>query len=66
MSDGALAVVDRAKAIEAAIDDAAADDVILIAGKGHENYQVIGERTLTFSDVGAASACLAARSARQP
>ena len=66
MSDDALAIVDRAKAIEAAIDDAAADDVILIAGKGHENYQVIGERKLTFSDVGAASACLAARSARQP
>ena len=65
MSDDAMAVVDRAKAIEAAINDAAADDVILIAGKGHENYQVIGERTLTFSDVSAASTCLAARSERQ-
>ena len=42
--------VDRKLAIESAIDDASRDDIILIAGKGHEEYQEIrGERTF-FSD----------------
>ena len=37
---------DRRKAMAAAVDNASAGDVILIAGKGHENYQIIGaERT---------------------
>ncbi|WP_372762336.1 UDP-N-acetylmuramoyl-L-alanyl-D-glutamate--2,6-diaminopimelate ligase [Pseudoalteromonas sp.] len=41
---------DRATAISYAIDNAAADEVILIAGKGHEDYQIIGEQRINFCD----------------
>ncbi len=41
---------DRRTAIEAAIQAAAEGDVVLIAGKGHENYQIIGNQTLHFDD----------------
>ena len=52
---------DRAKAIEAAIAGADAADVILIAGKGHEQTQEIAGRKLPFSDAAVASAALARR-----
>ncbi|MGA2915057.1 MAG: UDP-N-acetylmuramoyl-L-alanyl-D-glutamate--2,6-diaminopimelate ligase [Sedimentisphaerales bacterium] len=42
---------DRKKAIEAAIKDAQAGDIVLIAGKGHESYQIIGTEKLHFSDI---------------
>lgn len=42
--------VDREKAIQQAIHMAAAGDVILIAGKGHEDYQIIGATKTHFSD----------------
>ena len=41
---------DRARAIGLAIERAQADDVVLIAGKGHETYQIIGSKRLDFSD----------------
>lgn len=41
---------DRRKAIEQAVSMARAGDVILIAGKGHEDYQVIGTERIHFSD----------------
>ncbi len=41
---------DRARAIERAILDADADDVVLLAGKGHENYQIIGKDKRHFDD----------------
>ncbi len=41
---------DRRKAIELAINIAAKDDIVLIAGKGHENYQIIGTQKFPFSD----------------
>jgi UDP-N-acetylmuramoyl-L-alanyl-D-glutamate--2,6-diaminopimelate ligase len=41
---------DRKKAITLAIDSAAPNDVVLIAGKGHENYQIIGKQKFPFSD----------------
>lgn len=63
MSDDAVAIDDRAAAIAHAVNSAASGDVILIAGKGHENYQVIGDRVLSFSDFGAARESLTARSA---
>jgi len=46
----ALRIVDRAEAIEAAVRDAAADDLVLVAGKGHEDYQQRGSARLPFSD----------------
>tara|TARA_B100000700_G_scaffold93359_2_gene105382 strand:- start:774 stop:2243 length:1470 start_codon:yes stop_codon:yes gene_type:complete len=42
--------VDRAKAIALAITQAGSEDIVLIAGKGHEDYQIIGEQTLAFCD----------------
>ena len=52
---------DRARAIEQAIAQAASDDVVLIAGKGHEDYQEIAGKRLPFSDALAAREALARR-----
>jgi len=41
---------DRRKAIELAIKTTVKDDIVLIAGKGHENYQIIGTQKFDFSD----------------
>lgn len=43
-------VEDRRAAIFKAIEQAKSGDVVLIAGKGHETYQVIGEKVLEFDD----------------
>lgn len=43
-------VLDRRAAIQQAIDEAGAGDLVLIAGKGHEDYQIIGDQVLPFSD----------------
>ncbi len=51
-------VHDRAAAIGRAVTAAAADDVVLIAGKGAENYQIVGARSLPFSDRDVALSCL--------
>lgn len=56
-----IAIVDRREAIERAIRDARPGDLVLIAGKGHEKYQVIGDRTLPFDDVEVARAALGRR-----
>ena len=50
---------DRGVAIEGALGAARAADVILLAGKGHETVQEIGDRKLPFSDVAVATAALA-------
>ena len=42
--------IDREKAIEKAINMAEKGDIILIAGKGHETYQIIGNKTVHFDD----------------
>jgi UDP-N-acetylmuramoyl-L-alanyl-D-glutamate--2,6-diaminopimelate ligase len=49
---------DRKKAIEFAIETAARDDIVLIAGKGHEDYQIIGTQKFDFSDKLIAQKCL--------
>jgi UDP-N-acetylmuramoyl-L-alanyl-D-glutamate--2,6-diaminopimelate ligase len=59
-----LAIVDRGEAIEKAIKDAKPGDLIVIAGKGHEKYQVIGDREIPFDDVKVARAALARRRSR--
>jgi UDP-N-acetylmuramoyl-L-alanyl-D-glutamate--2,6-diaminopimelate ligase len=45
-----LTIADRAQAIDMAIQQAKAGDLVLIAGKGHENYQIFAQQTLPFSD----------------
>ena len=58
---GLLSIADRREAIEKAIELAKPDDVVLIAGKGHEKYQVIGAQVLPFDDVAVARGALAKR-----
>ena len=59
-----LRLADRAQAIQAALQQAAGADVVLIAGKGHEDYQEIAGRRLPFSDLAVARAALAQRQQR--
>jgi UDP-N-acetylmuramoyl-L-alanyl-D-glutamate--2,6-diaminopimelate ligase len=55
---GATEIGDRRQAIRHAIASLARGDVLLIAGKGHERGQIIGDRTLPFSDHEAAQSAL--------
>jgi UDP-N-acetylmuramoyl-L-alanyl-D-glutamate--2,6-diaminopimelate ligase len=41
---------DRAVAIRKAIEEAHAGDVVILAGKGHETYQIFRDRTIHFDD----------------
>lgn len=43
-------IADRAEAIHAAIDAAGSGDLVLIAGKGHEDYQILGTQKIHFDD----------------
>ena len=43
-------IVDRREAINHAIHDAKAGDIVIIAGKGHENYQILKNKTIHFDD----------------
>ncbi|MBU2470108.1 MAG: UDP-N-acetylmuramoyl-L-alanyl-D-glutamate--2,6-diaminopimelate ligase, partial [Proteobacteria bacterium] len=54
---------DRATAIALAIDAAGPEDVVLIAGKGHEDYQIVGQTRRHFDDREQAAAALARRGA---
>ena len=54
--------IDRKRAIELAIARAAASDVVVIAGKGHETEQIVGSEVRHFDDVEVAKAALAASS----
>ncbi len=58
------AIVDRAAAIEKAVAMARPGDLVLIAGKGHEKTQHIGDRVLAFDDADVSRAALARRHAR--
>ncbi|MFT3812605.1 MAG: UDP-N-acetylmuramoyl-L-alanyl-D-glutamate--2,6-diaminopimelate ligase [Acidovorax sp.] len=64
MAAGAEAESDRAIAIARAVAGAAPADVVLIAGKGHEDYQETAGQRLPFSDMAQARAALARREAR--
>ena len=56
---GAREIGDRRAAIAAAIAMAGAGDIVLIAGKGHEQGQIVKDRTLPFDDVTVARECAA-------
>lgn len=58
---GAVEIGDRAEAIRKAITDLKAGDVLLIAGKGHETGQIVGDRVLPFSDHDAVATALQGR-----
>jgi UDP-N-acetylmuramoyl-L-alanyl-D-glutamate--2,6-diaminopimelate ligase len=49
-ASGREVIVDRTEAIEAALTAAGPGDVVVIAGKGHEDYQIVGERRLHLDD----------------
>jgi UDP-N-acetylmuramoyl-L-alanyl-D-glutamate--2,6-diaminopimelate ligase len=55
----AFEVPGRREAIAAAVAEAGADDIVLLAGKGHEQGQVVGDRVLPFDDVAVARECAA-------
>ncbi|PZN92158.1 MAG: UDP-N-acetylmuramoyl-L-alanyl-D-glutamate--2,6-diaminopimelate ligase [Alphaproteobacteria bacterium] len=56
---GASEIGDRRSAIAAAIAESGPDDIVLVAGKGHEQGQVVGDRVLPFDDVQVARECAA-------
>jgi UDP-N-acetylmuramoyl-L-alanyl-D-glutamate--2,6-diaminopimelate ligase len=59
------AIEDRAAAIARAVAMATPGDLVLVAGKGHEKTQHIGDAILPFDDVAVSRAALAARRARK-
>jgi UDP-N-acetylmuramoyl-L-alanyl-D-glutamate--2,6-diaminopimelate ligase len=61
MSEHVVAIEDRKSAIAHAISAANTEDTILIAGKGHENYQIIGTEKMHFSDAEVCAGFLAIR-----
>jgi UDP-N-acetylmuramoyl-L-alanyl-D-glutamate--2,6-diaminopimelate ligase len=60
---GAVEIGDRAEAIRAGIAGLAPGDVLVVAGKGHESGQIIGDRVLPFSDHDAVAAVLGGKAA---
>jgi len=57
-TDNYSVVVDRREAIAGALSAAGRGDIVLIAGKGHENYQVFKGKTVPFDDIQVAQECL--------
>jgi UDP-N-acetylmuramoyl-L-alanyl-D-glutamate--2,6-diaminopimelate ligase len=57
---------DREKAIGMAMDEARSGDIVLLAGKGHENYQILADRTFEFDDRDMARGALRARGFEGP
>jgi UDP-N-acetylmuramoyl-L-alanyl-D-glutamate--2,6-diaminopimelate ligase len=60
---GAREIGDRREAIRAAVAELAAGDVLLVAGKGHESGQIVGDRVLPFTDHEAVAAALGEKAA---
>jgi UDP-N-acetylmuramoyl-L-alanyl-D-glutamate--2,6-diaminopimelate ligase len=64
-SGSSVQIADRREAIARTIAEAGSDDVIVIAGKGHETYQVIGDRVVHFDDREEAEIALKKRDEKQ-
>jgi UDP-N-acetylmuramoyl-L-alanyl-D-glutamate--2,6-diaminopimelate ligase len=58
----AFVILDRAEAIQTAVQNANDNDIVLIAGKGHEVTQIVGEQVLPFDDAEQVQRALHARS----
>jgi UDP-N-acetylmuramoyl-L-alanyl-D-glutamate--2,6-diaminopimelate ligase len=65
-SKGYIVEPDRKEAIRVGIEAAAPEDLVLIAGKGHETYQIVGYRTLPFDDRKVAQEMLLMNTNRRP
>jgi len=63
--NGCLVIADRAQAIDFAVQQAKAGDLVLIAGKGHEDYQIFADQTISFSDTKQARLALQRRIAKR-
>lgn len=63
--NGCLVIADRAQAIDFAVQQAKSGDVVLVAGKGHEDYQIFAGQTLPFSDIRQARLALQRRLAKR-
>jgi UDP-N-acetylmuramoyl-L-alanyl-D-glutamate--2,6-diaminopimelate ligase len=63
---GYVTELDRARAIDAAVLGASAGDTVIICGKGHEEYQLVGLTRLPFDDRAEAARALTLRRARIP
>ena len=63
-SKGYLTIPDRREAIRAAVNLVQPDDILLISGKGHEDYQIIGSKRHHFSDKEEVIEALALRAAK--
>jgi UDP-N-acetylmuramoyl-L-alanyl-D-glutamate--2,6-diaminopimelate ligase len=64
---GAATVIpDRAEAIHRAVEEAAPGDVIVVAGKGHETYQILGTQRRAFDDRAEVRRQFAARTSAAP
>ena len=50
VTDQYTIITDRAKAVEYALKMAQKDDLVLLAGKGHETYQLVGDKKVHFSE----------------
>ena len=58
-------IVDRRQAIYRAVEMAEKDDIVVILGKGHENYQILKDKTIHFDDKEEARAAVAAKLAEK-
>ena len=59
-----VCVLDRSEAIAHAVGKAAKEDIVLVAGKGHEDYQIVGTRKQPYSDLAQVRAALVERERR--
>ncbi len=64
-SPGANEIADRSAAIAAALEAAKPGDMVIVAGKGHETGQIIGDQTINYSDIEAVQTLLGAGTANQ-